>query len=116
MPPVIITVRNNGPYFISPDQVSEVQLIDHEGKPIPIPGKSITLCRCGASTTKPFCDRSHSRIGFKGAEAAQAAYDAANQTADAAAIPTPSSQADGAETPAPTGTTPSGTGQGGAQG
>lgn len=111
MPPVIITVRNNGPYFISPDQVSEVQLIDHEGKPIPIPGKSITLCRCGASTTKPFCDRSHSRIGFKGAEAAQAAYDAAKQPTDPPATPTPSSQADGAETPAAPGSTPNGSAQ-----
>jgi CDGSH-type Zn-finger protein len=33
-------------------------------------GEAIVLCRCGASTTKPFCDKTHSRIGFEAAERA----------------------------------------------
>lgn len=75
MPPLKITVRKNGPYFI--EGTDSVQLVDHEGNPIAIPSekKNIALCRCGGSTTKPFCDGTHSRIGFKGAEEAQREFD-----------------------------------------
>ena len=74
MAEVTIQVRKNGPYRIQ----GEFTLIDHDGNPIPIPeGKTvISLCRCGASVTKPFCDGTHSRIGFKGAEEAAAEFDA----------------------------------------
>jgi CDGSH-type Zn-finger protein len=74
-----ITIRKNGPYVIAPDQVDQVQLIDHEGNviaPRSAPGKPMSLCRCGGSANKPFCDGTHSKIGFIGAEAARAAYDA----------------------------------------
>ena len=69
--PITIKVRATGAYLIEADK-SEINLIDHEGNPIPIPEgkKNIALCRCGASTTKPFCDSSHSKIGFLAAEAA----------------------------------------------
>jgi CDGSH-type Zn-finger protein len=80
---ITITIRNNGPYVIAPDQVSEVRLVDHEGNVVPprsAAGKPMSLCRCGASSVKPFCDGTHSRIGFVGAEAARAAYDAAQAT------------------------------------
>ena len=75
--PVTIKVRLNGPYLVDVSQ-GDVLLVDHEGTPIPIPSDkpNVALCRCGASTTKPFCDRSHSRVGFVAAEAAQRAADA----------------------------------------
>ena len=76
--PVTITVRLNGPYRIDLTQ-GEIALVDHDGHPIPLPeGKTtIALCRCGASTRKPFCDGMHSKVGFVAAEAAQRMADLA---------------------------------------
>jgi len=75
--PITIKIRTNGAYFIDLTQ-GAVSLVDGDGNPVPIPeGKtSIALCRCGASTKKPFCDGTHSRIGFKGAEEARERSDA----------------------------------------
>lgn len=64
---VKITVRQNGPYLIEGD---EVTVVDGNGKPYSLPRRPFALCRCGASTTKPFCDGTHSKIGFQAAEAA----------------------------------------------
>jgi 3-phenylpropionate/trans-cinnamate dioxygenase ferredoxin subunit len=61
---VIIKVRENGPYKIE----GEFQLVDANGNEIPI--VKPVLCRCGGSTMKPFCDGTHSKIGFQGANAA----------------------------------------------
>jgi CDGSH-type Zn-finger protein len=61
---VTITVRENGPYVVEGD----FKLVDAQGNEIPI--RKRALCRCGGSTTKPFCDGTHSRIGFQGAIAA----------------------------------------------
>ena len=67
MTPVTITIRKNGPYRVEGD----FTLLDHEGKTVEVtPGKPVSLCRCGASTKKPFCDGTHSRNGFAAAEAA----------------------------------------------
>jgi CDGSH-type Zn-finger protein len=76
MAEVTIEIRKNGPYRIHGD----VKLVDHEGNAVEIPEKRrktspegktwISLCRCGGSVEKPFCDGAHSRIGFIGAEEA----------------------------------------------
>jgi CDGSH-type Zn-finger protein len=81
-----ITVRRNGPLEIAPDDVPNIELVDHEGNVIPpraAAGKPMKLCRCGASPVKPFCDGTHSRIGFVGAEAARAVHDASEQASPA---------------------------------
>jgi CDGSH-type Zn-finger protein len=51
-----------------------VRLIDADGNVFEVPdeGRPIALCRCGASKTKPFCDKSHREIGFEAAERAGA--------------------------------------------
>lgn len=69
---VTIKIRKDGPYRVE----GEVMLVDHEGNPVAVPGPAFALCRCGASTNKPFCDGTHSKIGFKGAREAQQAFDA----------------------------------------
>ena len=62
-----IRLRKNGPYVIESD---EVRVIDWNGEEYHAERKPIALCRCGASAKKPFCDGSHSRIGFAGGAAA----------------------------------------------
>jgi CDGSH-type Zn-finger protein len=48
-----------------------IRLLDADGNQYEIAaGKKVSLCRCGASTKKPFCDGAHSRIGFEAAERA----------------------------------------------
>lgn len=77
---VTITIRENGAFFIAGEDMAKVRLVDHTGAEVSTEGrKALSLCRCGASTKKPFCDGTHSKIGFKGAEAAQAIYDAAKE-------------------------------------
>jgi CDGSH-type Zn-finger protein len=79
MAKVKITVRPNGPYLVE-DPEGLIELVDKDGVAyrVPVrPGKTgIALCRCGASVNKPFCDGTHSKIGFQAAEAAVRAEEA----------------------------------------
>jgi CDGSH-type Zn-finger protein len=62
-----IKVRQNGPYLVEGE---DVKLVDWNGQEYQITRRPFALCRCGGSTTKPFCDGTHSKIGFNAAEAA----------------------------------------------
>ncbi len=75
MSQVTITVRKDGPYRVE----GEITLLDADGNQIPLPGPRFSLCRCGASSRKPFCDGTHSKIGFRGAEQAARGFDAATK-------------------------------------
>ncbi|HWH81614.1 MAG TPA: ferritin-like domain-containing protein [Burkholderiaceae bacterium] len=54
----VVRVRENGPLAV----LAEMQIAGQEGRP----GSTLraTLCRCGASSNKPFCDGSHTAAGF----------------------------------------------------
>jgi len=65
MADVTINIIKNGPLIVN----GPVDLKDSEGKAYPAQ-KRMALCRCGASTEKPFCDGTHSKIGFQAAERA----------------------------------------------
>jgi 3-phenylpropionate/trans-cinnamate dioxygenase ferredoxin subunit len=67
---VEIVARKNGPYMVTGD-LGQLELRDGDGNLYDTADqKRVFLCRCGASTTKPFCDGQHSKIGFEAAEAA----------------------------------------------
>ena len=58
-----INVEENGPLYIQ--NARGLVLLDSDGHPFEITDDEITLCRCGQSRNKPFCDDSHARTGFQ---------------------------------------------------
>ena len=65
-----VVATKNGPFLLT-GELSSLDLRDGDGNLYDIAGTTrIFLCRCGASTNKPFCDGRHSKIGFEAAEAA----------------------------------------------
>lgn len=51
-----ITVNNNGSLIVSGD----FEIEDKNGNQYDLGGReAVTLCRCGLSVNKPFCDGSH---------------------------------------------------------
>ncbi len=61
---VTIGIRPSGPYIVR----GTVTLRDVDGNVLDTSGRdTIALCRCGGSTNKPFCDGTHSAIGFQAA-------------------------------------------------
>ena len=61
MPATRITVMNNGSLRVEGD----FEIADMNGKVFGLAGRTrVTLCRCGHSATKPFCDSSHKTCEF----------------------------------------------------
>ena len=66
-PLVEIKVRDNGPYKVT----GPVRIVDSAGAEFTVEeGRTIALCRCGLSATKPFCDKAHREGGFRSCERA----------------------------------------------
>jgi CDGSH-type Zn-finger protein len=60
--PTKINIRNNGSIRIEGD----FEIFDQDGKKYDLAGRNaISLCRCGHSETKPFCDGTHKRVNFQ---------------------------------------------------
>jgi CDGSH-type Zn-finger protein len=67
---VKITIRPNGPYRVEAAE-GAIELVDVNGNQYDLTGKTaFSLCRCGGSVNKPFCDGTHSKLGFQAAELA----------------------------------------------
>ena len=59
---VKITVRPNGPFRVE----GPISLVDVNGQEWDLTGKpAISLCRCGMSSKRPFCDGTHGKEGWK---------------------------------------------------
>lgn len=58
-----ITVNANGPLRITG---KDIVIKDPAGNVFGLAGREVvSLCRCGASENKPFCDGSHKKINFQ---------------------------------------------------
>jgi CDGSH-type Zn-finger protein len=56
-----ITINSNGPIKVEGD----FEIVDPQGQTFGLAGRTvISLCRCGHSANKPFCDGSHKTTGF----------------------------------------------------
>jgi CDGSH-type Zn-finger protein/uncharacterized Fe-S cluster protein YjdI len=79
-----IEIRPNGPYRVygGPPLVHKTQVVSENGEPLTwvkdfdyhaqnIPGRDYySLCRCGQSKKRPFCDGTHKEVHFDGTETA----------------------------------------------
>ncbi len=62
MADVKIEIRANGPLRVT----GPIDIVDTEGNNYTIPeGEWVSICRCGQSATKPFCDTAHRTTGFE---------------------------------------------------
>lgn len=79
-PVVVIRCREDGPLVVelpvTPDGPTvALRVTDHRGRDFPLPThkRSVALCRCGQTRTRPFCDGSHRDCGFSAGDEAPTA-------------------------------------------
>jgi len=58
--PVRVTPYADGPYLVR----GPFELVDQDGRTIETGRRTVALCRCGRSRTRPFCDGTHKLIAF----------------------------------------------------
>jgi len=72
-----IKICKNGPYLVSDNLPLNEDVVEYDDQDFPLKtqkGKILTedkeysLCRCGHSCNKPFCDGSHHTVNFDGTE------------------------------------------------
>ena len=83
-----IVIRKYGPYIVHGvvPFVRKAQVVSEHGEPLTWKKEGAietdepyALCRCGQSSKKPFCDGTHTRIGFDGTESADTRVTAERQ-------------------------------------
>ena len=63
-----ITPRRDGPLRVEGE---DIRIVDEAGNRYDLAGRTaVSLCRCGQSEKKPFCDGSHVKVGFAAESAA----------------------------------------------
>ncbi len=63
-----VVAIDHGPLRVS----GSFTLQDPQGQEFDLTGRpAVSLCRCGASANKPFCDGSHKSVGFESSVKAQ---------------------------------------------
>ena len=63
MSDVKITVMKNGPFRLEGENLN---IVDPTGQSYGLGGRTVvSLCRCGMSNNKPFCDGSHNHHSFQ---------------------------------------------------
>jgi CDGSH-type Zn-finger protein len=100
-PGAVITPYPDGPLIVR----GRFVITGRDGQPVPAGRKTVALCRCGKSGSKPFCDGSHTRTGFRApGHALASAPPAARapetaQAAETAEVQKPAQAAEAAEAP-----------------
>ena len=76
---VSVRVRADGPYIVSgsvplrdrrPVMSEHGEPLTWQAEEVSDQGAVYALCRCGESSRKPYCDGTHTKLGFDGTEAA----------------------------------------------